>query len=87
MTEKKFTERGWDDYVYIATHERTLLKRLNRLIEEAGRSLHEGIGKPEPLAGNLAGWWSRRLTDEHRLVYRMEKGALEIVQCRYHYED
>jgi toxin YoeB len=61
------------------------LERLNRLIEECRRSPSEGSGKPEPLKDRLSGWWSRRITGEHRLVYRYESGRLSVAQCRYHY--
>ncbi len=66
-----------------------LLRRINALIEDCRRSPFRGIGKPEPLGGNLSGWWSRRIDDEHRLIYRVggkgEAQVLEIAQCRYHY--
>ena len=62
-----------------------MLARVNALIKDCTRSPFQGIGKPEPLRGNWAGWWSRRIDHEHRLVYRVEAGALQIAQCRYHY--
>ncbi|MCY7281516.1 MAG: Txe/YoeB family addiction module toxin [Sphingomonas bacterium] len=80
---------GWEDYQYWQANDAKLLGRLNTLIEECRRHPFEGIGKPEPLGGNLSGWWSRRINSEHRLVYRVTgKGdaqTLEVAQCRYHY--
>jgi toxin YoeB len=84
VTRIVFTKRGWEDYISW-TDDRKTLRRINRLIEEAGRDPATGIGKPEPLTQNLAGYWSRRITDEHRLVYQIRKDELIIVQARYHY--
>ena len=86
MTQIKFSENAWEDYLYFQATDRKLLPRLNRLIEEASRDPAAGIGRPERLRGNLSGWWSRRLTDEHRLVYRRNGDVLEIAACRSHYE-
>lgn len=80
-----FHERAWEDYLYWQATDPKLLARLNGLIREASRTPFAGTGKPEPLRDPLAGWWSRRLTQEHRLVYRMEGDSLLIAQCRYHY--
>jgi toxin YoeB len=80
-----FSEKAWAGYVYWQTQDKKVLKKLNALIEEATRTPFEGTGKPEALKHELAGWWSRRITDEHRLVYRVRDGALEIAQCRFHY--
>jgi toxin YoeB len=79
-----FTSDGWQDYVSWAG-ERSILKRINRMIEEAERDPGTGIGKPERLAYNLSGYWSRRITEEHRLVYQVRDDELIIVQVRYHY--
>ncbi|TCK26395.1 Txe/YoeB family addiction module toxin [Pseudonocardia endophytica] len=79
-----FTRDGWADYTSWA-NERATLKRINRMIEEAVRDPAVGIGKPERLSHNLSGYWSRRITDEHRLVYRVRDEELVIVQARYHY--
>ena len=79
-----FTPDGWEDYCSWAG-DRTMLRRINRLIDEASRDPAVGIGKPEPLTANLAGHWSRRITDEHRLVYRVAGDELIIIQARYHY--
>lgn len=78
------TPDGWADYTSWAT-ERTILRRINRMIGEATRDPAVGIGKPERLSQNLSGYWSRRITDEHRLVYRVRGDELLIVQARYHY--
>jgi toxin YoeB len=82
-----FTESGWADYLWFQENDRKLLKRINLLIRDAGRSPFEGLGKPEPLKGDLAGYWSRRITDEHRLVYNVIADQLIIVPCRFHYKN
>jgi toxin YoeB len=81
-----FTESAWRDYLWFQEQNRSLLKRLNDLIRDALRSPFRGIGKPEPLKGELSGYWSRRINDEHRLVYEVSETALTIISCRYHYE-
>lgn len=78
---------AWKDYLYWQEHDRKILQRVNELIRDALRNPFSGIGKPEPLKKNLAGWWSRRITQEHRLIYRAEGGQLLIMQCRFHYDD
>lgn len=80
-----FTARGWTHYRHWQDTDRAILRKLNALIEECRRHPFEGTGKPEPLRGDLSGFWSRRIDREHRLVYRVTPTALEIVQCRYHY--
>ena len=80
-----FSERAWEDYLFWQAQDEKILERLNTLIKECRRTPFNGIGKPEPLRGELSGWWSRRITQEQRLVYRVSDGALQIVQCRYHY--
>lgn len=84
-----FTSIGWEHYRYWMEHDKQMLKRLNRIIEDCRRAPYSGIGKPEPLHMNLTGWWSRRIDGEHRLVYRVagpeDDPVLEIAQCRYHY--
>jgi toxin YoeB len=79
-----FTDDGWADYVSWSEN-RKLLGRITRLIEESLRDPATGIGKPEPLGQNLSGYWSRRITDEHRLVYTVDGDDLIIIQARYHY--
>jgi toxin YoeB len=80
-----FSERAWEDYLWWQAQDGKILERLNTLIRETSRMPFQGIGKPEPLRGDLSGWWSRRITQEHRLVYRVQDGTLQIAQCRYHY--
>jgi toxin YoeB len=84
-----FTEQAWKEYLHWQTNDTNVLERLNMLIKECTRTPFTGTGKPEPLKGDLKGWWSRRITLEDRLVYRVTgTGAekqLEIVQCRLHY--
>lgn len=81
-----FTDEGWEDYQHWVVKDRSLLKRVNTIIEAALRDPEGGIGKPEPLRGNLSGYLSRRISDEHRLVYTVaEQKFLVVVQARYHY--
>ena len=80
-----FSERAWDDYLYWQKTDPKLLKRINFLIQEIQRSPFEGIGKPEALKHDLSGYWSRRINDEHRIVYKVEKDAVLLAQLRYHY--
>ena len=84
-----FTEDGWDDYLHWQATDRGVLERINTLLRDSTRQPFKGLGKPEPLRGEFAGWWSRRITGEHRLIYRIvgkgEEQRLEIVMCRYHY--
>jgi toxin YoeB len=80
-----FTPHGWEDYVHWQTADRAMLKRINRLIEDVIRDPFGGIGKPEPLKHALAGAWSRRINDEHRLVYVLDKDDIVILQARFHY--
>ncbi len=84
--EIRFTAHAWDDYVVWADTDRKMLIRINRLIEAAAREPFTGVGKPEPLRNQLSGCWSRRIDQEHRLVYRIEAAQLVILQCRYHYD-
>ena len=80
-----FAEQAWEDYLHWQATDRKLLKRINALIRETTRTPFAGTGKPEALKHALAGYWSRRITDEHRLVYKVEGDALWIAQLRYHY--
>ena len=75
---------GWGDYLPWQETDRKILARVNELIRDTLRNPFAGIGKPEPLKGNLRGWWSRRITQEHRLVYRVDGDAVVILQCRFH---
>ena len=76
---------GWEDYLYWQQTDKKTLKRINILIKDIIRDPFDGIGKPEPLRANYSGWWSRRITGEHRLVYKVEENRLIIMKCRYHY--
>lgn len=80
-----FHPHAWAQYLHWQQTDKAILQKINRLIEECLRHPFEGTGKPEPLRGDLAGYWSRRIDREHRLVYRVTQEALEIVQCRYDY--
>jgi len=80
-----FAEQAWEDYLFWQANDPKLLVRLNGLIKECQRTPFSGTGKPEPLRCSLSGWWSRRITQEHRLVYRATEDGLLIAQCRYHY--
>jgi toxin YoeB len=81
-----FSTRGWDDYQWWQRQDRKLLKRINQLIQDVMRNGNEGIGKPEPLKHGFQGYWSRRINDEHRLVYKIVDDEIRIAACRYHYE-
>lgn len=80
-----FSETVWEDYLYWQKTDKKLLNRTNELIKVIMRTPFEGIGKPEPLKHGLVGYWSRRINDEHRLVYKVQDDSLLIAQCRYHY--
>jgi toxin YoeB len=80
-----FSESAWEDYLHWQAQDAKTLERINSLIKECQRTPFTGTGKPEPLRGDLRGWWSRRITLEHRLVYRVEGENLMIAQCRHHY--
>lgn len=80
-----FSSQAWEDYLYWNEIDKKIFKKINVLIKECQRTPFDGIGKPEPLKHKLAGTWSRRIDREHRLVYRVKDGALEIAQCRHHY--
>lgn len=80
-----FDSHGWEDYLYWQKMDKSTLKRINELIKEVLREPFEGKGKPEALRNNLSGYWSRRITNEHRLVYRVYEDRIHIIQCRFHY--
>lgn len=80
-----FSEQAWEDYLYWQKTDKQLLKRINMLIKDIKREPFEGIGKPEPLKHALSGYWSRRINDEHRIVYKVNEDSLLIAQLRYHY--
>ncbi len=80
-----FATRAWEDHLHWQHTDRKVVERINTLVREIARDPHRGIGKPEPLRHALAGWWSRRIDDTHRMVYRVEGGRLLIAQLRHHY--
>ncbi len=81
-----FREEAWTDYLYWQQTDKQILKRINLLIKDIQRNPFSGIGKPEPLKHQFSGFWSRRINDEHRLVYTFIETDLVIIQCRYHYD-
>lgn len=87
MSKFLFTEDAWEDYLYWQTQDKKILKRINQLLQDIERNGYNGIGKPEPLRGDLSGFWSRRIDDEHRIVYHVTEDRVEIIQCRGHYDD
>ena len=80
-----FSDDAWEDYLFWQKQDRRMVDRINKLIKETTRGPYSGVGKPEPLKHALAGYWSRRITDEHRMVYKVADDALWIVQLKYHY--
>lgn len=84
--KKIWFDEAWEDYLYWQTQDKKTLKKVNALIRDIERNSFEGIGKPEPLRGELSGFWSRRIDETNRIVYRIKDGRIEIVSCRGHYE-
>ena len=82
-----FTSNAWKDYVYWQTQDKKTLKKLNSLIDDIQRNGNEGIGKPEALLGDLSGFWSRRIDEKNRLVYKIDGTNIYILSCRFHYDD
>ena len=87
MNNIMFTERAWEESCYWQSQEKKTLKKINQLLTDIKRNEYTGIGKPEPLKNQLSGYWSRRIDDVNRLVYRISNNQIEIVQCKGHYED
>ena len=85
--KKTWFDEAWNDYVHWQTEDKKTLKRVNLLIKDVERNGYDGIGKPEPLKGNLSGFWSRRIDDANRLVYRIKDRKIEILSCKGHYDD
>lgn len=85
MSKITFTEQAWADYLYWQTQDKKILRRINQLLRDIERNNFSGIGKPEPLKGNFSGFWSRRIDDTHRIVYRITDASIEVIQCRGHY--
>lgn len=86
MSKVQFSEKAWEDYMYWQSQDRRTLKKLNALIKDIQRGPFTGAGKQEPLKGELAGFWSRRMDEKNRVVYRQEGDVVSIVSCRGHYE-
>lgn len=86
MSNISFTTRAWEEYCYWQTQDKKTLKRINLLLADIQRNNFVGIGKPEPLKENLSGYWSRRIDDVNRLVYKVNNEQIEIIQCKGHYE-
>ena len=84
---KVFTSNGWEDYIYWQTEDKKTLKKINTLLKDIDRNGNEGSGKPEPLIGNLSGFWSRRINEKDRLIYKIDEYNIYILSCRYHYND
>lgn len=84
---KAWDDFAWEDYLYWQTQDKKTLKRINLLLRDIERNGNSGLGKPEPLRGNFQGYWSRRIDDSNRLVYRIKENRIEILQCRSHYGD
>lgn len=80
-----FSDEAWEDYLYSQKQDRKMVERINKLINEVEREPFAGVGKPEPLKHTLSGYWSRRINDEHRIVYKIEDGSLLLAQLHYHY--
>lgn len=85
MRKLLWDEAGWEDYLFWQVNDKKILFRINDLIKDTQRNPFTGIGKPEPLKGNLSGCWSRRINEEHRLVYMVKEDCIYILQCRFHY--
>lgn len=81
-----FVDESWEDYLYWQKTDKKILKRINMLIKDISRQPYSGIGRPEPLKHNYRGFWSRRINDEHRLIYQVKEDELRIVKCRFHYD-
>ncbi len=81
-----FVDESWEDYLYWQKTDKKILKRINTLIKDIARNPYEGIGKPEPLKHNYRGFWSRRINEEHRIIYQIKEDELRIIKCRFHYD-
>ena len=87
MNRISFTSKAWEEYLYWQTEDKKMLKRINILLQDIVRNTYTGIGKPEPLKNNLSGFWSRRIDNVNRLVYKVDKDYIEIIQCKGHYDN
>ncbi len=87
MDDIQFSERGWEDFSYWMDVDRKTMNRIMKIIADIRRNGYQGIGKPEPLSGNLSGYWSRRIDEKNRIVYRLEGNIVKIIQCGSHYRE
>lgn len=87
MSNFIFSEDAWAEYLYWQKQDKKTLKRINQLLQDISRNGYDGIGKPEPLKGDFSGFWSRRIDEANRIVYRLSDNGIEIIQCKGHYED
>ena len=81
-----FVDESWEDYLYWQKTDRKILERINNLVKDISRNPYSGLGKPEPLKYKYQGFWSRRITEEHRLIYRVVDNEIQIAKCRFHYD-
>ncbi len=81
-----FVDESWEDYLYWQKNDKLILARINHLLKDISRNHYSGIGKPEPLKHKYQGFWSRRITEEHRLIYRIVEDEIQIAKCRFHYD-
>jgi toxin YoeB len=86
LMNKVFTDIAWNHYLYWQMEDKRILKKINELIRDIERNWNTGLGKPEPLKHELSGYWSRRITDEHRLIYSIEDNKINVISCRNHYK-
>ena len=87
MSRILFTEHAWEEYIYWQTQDKRTLRRINQLLRDIQRDPFDGIGKPEPLRGELSGFWSRSIDECNRIVYRVKDDIVELLQCKGHYDD
>ncbi|MCL2467710.1 MAG: Txe/YoeB family addiction module toxin [Micrococcales bacterium] len=87
MPDFRFLDGGWDDYIWWQAQDRRTLRKINNLLRDIARDPESGVGEPEELRGDLAGWWSRRITQTDRLVYRVEDGQVVVIACLGHYDN
>lgn len=85
--EIKWDEQAWEDFLYWVENDKKILRKIKKLIKDIDRNIYKGIGKPEPLRGNLSGYWSRRIDDKNRIVYKVENNVIYFLQCGSHYRD
>ena len=87
MSKVLFFDIAWEQYLYWQSQDKKFIKKLNKILSDIDRNGHKGIGHPEPLKGDLSGWWSREIDEKNRLIYKIEDGCIKIFQCKTHYGD